>query len=278
MSVKYKCIGCGETWYQKDIDRARQMGLPIQLNEKTAGFVCPECCEYRKIFRLFPEPKGKGKFFVIEGTDGTGKATQADWLTKGLYALGYNVKKLSFPCYGTPACAPVEQYLAGAYGSNAGDVNAYAASLFYAVDRFASYKTGWGQFLEDGGIIVADRYTTSNAVHQCAKLPMDQWDEYLDWLFDLEYSKMGLPEPDAVFFLDMPAEASQKLMTSRYHGDESKKDIHEKDLAFMRRSREAAEYCAEKFGWHRIECAVGNMPRPVEEIAAEVKAEVEKML
>lgn len=166
--------------------------------------------------------------FVIEGTDGSGKATQAGLLCQAIADKGRPVKKLSFPCYGTPACAPVEQYLAGAYGSNAGDVNAYAASLFYAVDRFASFKTDWGQFLKEGGIVISDRYTTSNAVHQCAKLPKDQWDEYLDWLFELEYGKMSLPEPDKVFFLDMPAEVSQKLMTGRYHGDEAQKDIHEK--------------------------------------------------
>lgn len=217
-------------------------------------------------------------FFAIEGTDGSGKATQAELLRLAIAAKGRPVKNLSFPCYGTPACAPVEQYLTGVYGTNAEDVNAYTASLFYAVDRFASFRTGWGQFLAEGGIVIADRYTTSNAVHQCAKLPKDQWDEYLDWLFDLEYGKMGLPRPDKVFFLDMPAEVSQKLMSSRYHGDETKKDIHERNVGYMRRSRESAEYCAEKLGWHRIGCAVGYTPRPIREIAAEIEAEVEKML
>lgn len=220
----------------------------------------------------------KGKFFVIEGTDGAGKATQAQLLCNALETEGRPIMKRSFPCYGTPACAPVEMYLKGAFGPKPEDVNAYTASLFYAVDRFASYRTGWGQFLKDGGIIVADRYTTSNAVHQCSKLPSEQWDEYLDWLFDLEYGKLGLPAPDKVLFLSMPVEVSERLMNGRYHGNEDKKDIHEKDVAFLQRSRAAGEYCCGRFGWNRIECARNGAPRSIEDIAAEVLAEVEKAL
>lgn len=219
-----------------------------------------------------------GKFFVIEGTDGSGKATQARVLYEALAAEGLAVMKLSFPCYGTPACAPVEMYLHGEFGSKPGDVNAYSASLFYAIDRFASYKTGWGKFLEDGGIVIADRYTTSNAVHQCAKLPNDQWDEYLDWLFDLEYAKMGLPAPDKVFFLNMDPEIGQSLMAGRYCGDEAKKDIHEKDVAFMKQSREVATYCAGKLGWEEIRCDDGENPRPIGDIAKEIRVSVDKIL
>ena len=131
------------------------------------------------------------------------------------------------------------------FGDKPDDVNPYAASSFYAVDRYASYKTKWGSFYEAGGIVIADRYTTSNAVHQCSKLPPEQWDDFLRWAFDYEYRLLGLPAPDAVVYLQVDPAVSQKLMTGRYHGDESRKDVHEKDIEYLARSRRAAEYCAE---------------------------------
>jgi hypothetical protein len=140
-------------------------------------------------------------------------------------------------------------YLAGKFGTDPNAVNAYAASSFFAVDRFAGFKQDWGSFYQEGGIVVADRYTTSNAVHQCSKLPREQWDAYLDWLFDFEYRLMGIPAPDAVVYLQVDPEVSQKLMTGRYQGDESKKDIHESNRGYLDKSRQAAEYCARKLGW-----------------------------
>ena len=132
-------------------------------------------------------------------------------------------------------------YLSGQFGDKPDDVNPYAASSFYAVDRYASYKTKWGSFYEAGGIVIADRYTTSNAVHQCSKLPPEQWDDFLRWAFDYEYRLLGLPAPDAVVYLQVDPAVSQKLMTGRYHGDESRKDVHEKDIEYLARSRRAAE-------------------------------------
>ena len=211
----------------------------------------------------------KGKLIVLEGLDGSGKATQAQ-LHEALCAQGLAVRKVTFPDYQHPSSTLVKQYLAGEFGSRPEDVNAYAASCFYSVDRYASYKTQWGAFYQAGGIVGADRYTTSNAVHQCAKLPKQQWDEYLAWLFDFEYEKIAIPAPDMVIYLDVAPEVSQKLMTGRYHGDEAQKDIHEKDVDYLRHSRMAGAYCAEAYGWKRVPCTQGGAMRTRQAIHADV--------
>lgn len=220
-----------------------------------------------------------GKLIVLEGLDGSGKATQAKLLAEHLARQGLPVKEITFPDYASDSSALVKMYLAGQFGDRPDDVNAYAASSFYAVDRYASYKTSWGRFYEQGGVVIADRYTTSNAVHQCSKLPPAQWDGFLNWLFDFEYKKIGIPEPDLVLYLAVDPEVSQKLLENRYHGDESKKDIQEKDREYMARSRAAAEYCARTLGWQRIECTcAGRAMRPVEEINAEILAKTDRIL
>ena len=199
-----------------------------------------------------------GKLIVIEGLDGSGKGTQAQLLFDRLVKEGRKVKKISFPVYSSDSSALVRMYLAGQFGSRPGDVNAYAASSFYAVDRFASFKADWGKDYSDDYIIIADRYTTSNGVHQCSKLPEDEWNSFMDWLYDFEYKKMGIPSPDTVIYLDMSPRVSQKLLTSRYSGDESKKDIHEKDKEYLDRSRQAARFCAEHDGWKTVKCDNGE--------------------
>lgn len=211
-----------------------------------------------------------GQLIVIEGLDGSGKGTQAKLLYETLSAQGRKVRKVSFPDYESNSSALIKMYLAGEFGTDPKAVNAYAASSFFAVDRFASYKKDWGKFYEEGGIVISDRYTTSNAVHQCSKLPEDQWDSFLQWLFDFEYRLMGIPAPDKVIYLQVDPAVSQKLMTGRYQGDESKKDIHEKDRAYLDRSRLAAEYCAEKLGWQTVHCVQDNQMRTVEDIATEI--------
>lgn len=216
-----------------------------------------------------------GKLIVIEGLDGSGKGTQAALLTKALEERGAAVRKISFPDYDSDSSALVKMYLRGEFGKDPDDVNAYAASSFYAVDRFASYKRDWGQFYREGGIVIADRYTTSNAVHQCSKLPEGEWDAFLDWLFDYEYRLMGIPAPDKVIYLKVDPAVSQKLMTGRYAGDESKKDIHEGNLDYLNRSRMAAGYCSQKLGWHEIECSTDSGMRSVEAILADVMAAIE---
>ncbi len=212
----------------------------------------------------------KGQLIVIEGLDGSGKATQANRLLEALAAQGKPVRKVSFPNYTSDASAPIRMYLAGEFGKDPNSVNAYAASTFFAVDRYASFKKDWADFYENGGVIIADRYTTSNAVHQCSKLPREQWDSYLSWLFDFEYRLMGIPAPDRVIYLQVDPTVSQKLMTDRYRGDESKKDIHESNLAYLDRSREAAEYCAKFLGWQTVHCVREGALRSIEDISREI--------
>ncbi len=211
-----------------------------------------------------------GKLIVIEGLDGSGKATQAKLLADALQQTGDKVMQITFPNYNSPSSALVKMYLGGDFGEKPGDVNAYAASSFYSVDRYASYKTIWGAFYHDGGTIVSDRYTTSNAVHQCSKLPKSEWDKYLTWLFALEYDQIAIPKPDAVIYLDVDPIVSQKLMSARYHGDETKKDIHEKDVDYLNRSRAAAQYCAEKLCWQRVACCENGTMRSIEAIHRDI--------
>ena len=211
-----------------------------------------------------------GKLIVIEGLDGSGKATQSNLLYEKLVAEGKPVRKVSFPAYESDSSALVKMYLAGDFGKDPSDVNAYAASTFFAVDRFASYKQSWGKFYEEGGIVIADRYTTSNAIHQCSKLPREEWDGYVEWLFDFEFKLMGIPAPDKVIYLKVDPAVSQKLMTKRYQGDERKKDIHESNLAYLEKSRQAAQYCADKLGWETIQCDDGENMRSIEQIHGDV--------
>ena len=223
-----------------------------------------------------------GKLIIFEGLDGSGKGTQTQLTAENLRAEGQDLRQITFPDYKSPSSSLVKMYLGGEFGQRPDDVNAYAASSFYAVDRYASYKTDWGCFYREGGLILSDRYTTSNAVHQCSKLPPMHWDGFLNWLFDFEYKKIGIPAPDCVVYLAVDPEVSQKLMTERYHGDESKKDIQEKDREYMARSRAAAEYCARTLGWQRIECTTiengAKTMRTVQDINAEVLAQIRPLL
>ena len=205
---------------------------------------------------------------VIEGLDGSGKATQAKLLAEGLSTRGVKVRQISFPNYESDSSALVRMYLSGQFGINPGDVNAYAASSFYAVDRYASFKADW-QADYEAGLVISDRYTTSNAVHQCSKLPREQWDAFLSWLFEFEYRLLGIPEPSLVIYLRVDPAVSQKLLERRYHG-EDKRDIHEKDTAYLKRCKEAAEYCAQKLGWRIVECCSDGQMRSVEAIQDEI--------
>lgn len=223
-----------------------------------------------------------GKLIIFEGLDGSGKGTQTALTAQKLAARGAELRQITFPNYASESSALVKLYLAGAFGQKPDDVNAYAASSFYAVDRYASYKTDWGAFYRAGGLVLSDRYTTSNAVHQCSKLPPAQWDGFLNWLFDFEYHKIGIPAPDAVVYLAVDPEVSQRLLAARYHGDDSKKDIQEKDLDYLARSRAAAEYCAKALGWKRIDCTAdgpqGKTMRTVEQINNEILAYLQDIL
>ncbi len=211
-----------------------------------------------------------GKLIVIEGLDGSGKSTQLELLHKNLSALNIDCKTVSFPDYDSPSSTLVKMYLAGDFGKNPEDVNAFAASVFYAADRYASFKSSWGGYYNDGGTVIAGRYTTSNAVHQASKLPECEWKSFLDWLYDFEYEKIGIPKPDLVIFLDMPVAVSQKLLSVRYQGDEAKKDIHESDIRYLEKCRKAAKFTADFSGWKTIPCAGNGEARTVEDISKNV--------
>lgn len=218
----------------------------------------------------------KGKLIVIEGLDGSGKGTQTKLLTEYLNKNGERVRQISFPDYDSPAATPVKMYLSGEFGKSPADVNPYAASCFYAVDRFASFNKNWKCDYENGTLILADRYATSNMIFQLAKLPQDEWDNFLFWLEDFEYNKLNLPKPDLVIYLDMPTDVSQKLMSKRYLGDESKKDIHESNVAFLDESARSARYAAEKLGWQVIKCAENGEPYSIESIHEQIKLKIKE--
>ena len=174
------------------------------------------------------------------------------------------------PDYDSESSALVKMYLRGDFGKDPGDVNAYAASAFYAVDRFANYKMKWKSFYDNGDIIISDRYATSNAYHQATKIEKSERAEFFKWLEDFEYGLIGVPKPDAVIYLDMPIEISQKMMSERYHGDETKKDIHESNLDYLYKCRDAALDAAEKMGWYVVKCNDGDSPRSIESIGDEI--------
>ncbi len=211
-----------------------------------------------------------GKLIVIEGLDGSGKSTQLELLPELLKQNGIESKTVSFPDYNSDSSALVKMYLNGKFGNKPDDVNAYAASLFYAVDRYASFKTDWGKYYNEGGVIVSGRYTTSNAIHQTSKLESSEWKDFLDWLYELEYVKMGIPKPDLVIFLDMPVEVSQKLLSGRYEGDEGKKDIHESNIEYLNNCRKAAKFTADYSSWKTINCASDGQARSREDIAKDI--------
>lgn len=215
---------------------------------------------------------------VLEGLDGSGKGTQTALLAEALVKQGHALRQVTFPDYDSPSSALVQMYLKGEFGSNPEDVNAYAASAFYAVDRFASFRRDWKTDYDRGSVILCDRYTTSNMVYQMGKVPREEWDQYLCWMEDFEYGKLGLPRPDLVLYLDMPVEVSQKLLLQRYHGDSGKKDIHESHLEFLRSCGECARYAGEKLHWKVIPCSKEGEPLPVEEIHQAVLEAVMRVL
>lgn len=213
-----------------------------------------------------------GRLIVLEGLDGSGKATQAAALANRLSCEGRRVRKLSFPNYESPASSLVKMYLAGEIGS-IGEVNAFAASSFYSLDRYVSYQTDWRLEYESGCLMVADRYTTSNISHQMVKLPREKWESYIEWLTGYEYGLLGLPVPDLVIYLDMHPEASRRLLRERYDGDDARCDLHERDLRYLQSCREAALFAAGRLGWKVLDCSdERRAPLPIEALASAIYA------
>lgn len=211
----------------------------------------------------------KGKLIIIEsGSDASGKETQSKLLYERLIKEGYNVRKVEYPNYGSDSSALVKMYLNGDFGKNPNDVNPYIASTFYAVDRYASFKTEWEEFYLNGGIIIADRYTTSNMVHQASKLQGIEKDKFLDWLWNLEFELYKLPVPDGVIFLDVPPEYSRKLMEDRANKftGTKKKDIHESNIQYLTETYDNSLYIVEKYNWVKVDCIKCNKLSSIDEI------------
>lgn len=219
----------------------------------------------------------KGKLIIIEGLDGSGKSTQIEILRKKAQQAGKQVRQIKFPNYAEDSSALVRAYLAGELGS-LHEINAYAAAVLYSVDRYATFRRHMKEDYDNGCIFLLDRYTTANMYHQTTKLPKEEWDSFLDWLEDLEYGKMGLPKPDLVLYLDMKPQTAKKLMENRYHGDESKKDLHEADFSYLLSCRDAALYAAQRCGWEVLSCCDGESPLPIDTISQMIWQKVEPLL
>ena len=220
----------------------------------------------------------KSKIIVIEGLDGSGKATQTALLAQKLSDKGIKVRRLEYPDYDSPSSSLVKMYLGGEFGSKPEDVNAYAASAFYAVDRAAGFLGDWKTDYQSGTLFLCDRYCTSNIIYQMAKVSDAERDAFIEWQADFEYDKLGLPRPDAVIYLDVSPDVSQKLMEKRYGGDQSKKDLHESNLSFLLSCRKSALYAAEKCGWKIIDCCENGDIKPIDKISEEIEKAVSDIL
>ena len=219
-----------------------------------------------------------GKLIVIEGTDGSGKSTQFRLLSSHLQEDAISFRHIVFPRYDQESSALIRMYLSGAFGTKPTDVSAYAASTFFAVDRYASYKQDWGSWYEQGGLLLSDRYTTSNAVHQASKEPEEKREAFLQWLYDLEYDKLGLPKPDLVIYLDVPTDFTEKLLRHREADTNTKADIHEKDTRYLATCRETGRAAAAYYGWQVIHCVRDGAMRSIEDIHQEIYNLVKKCL
>ena len=220
-----------------------------------------------------------GKLFFIDGTDGSGKQTQFKKLQERLSKDGVEYKTVSFPNYDSPSSSLVKMYLSGEFGENAKDVNAYIASTFYAADRYATFKIGYQEYYDKGGIILADRYTTGNMVHQAGKIKdKEERKKFLNWLWDFEFNLYGLPVPAEVFFLNMPPEYSAKLMKDRENKitHEAKKDIHEKDQVYLTQAYNAACELSKEYNWYEVKCVKDGKIRTIQDINGEIFTEVKK--
>ncbi len=212
----------------------------------------------------------QGKLIVLEGIDGSGKSTQFKMLTERLEREGIDFRKLVFPRYNESSSELLKSYLAGDFGNNPEDVSAWAASTFFFVDRYASYKTDWGEYYRNGGLVLCDRYTTSNAIHQGSKLPEEELDAFLDWLYDFEFRLMELPKPDAVIYMEIELETSKAQMEERQKRTSTQGDIHETNTKYLAACLRAGKTAAAKLGWTPIRCMEGSQMRQVDDIHDDV--------
>ena len=219
-----------------------------------------------------------GKLIVIEGTDGSGKSTQFRMMSQRLEKENVSFRHIVFPRYSEESSALIRMYLGGQFGDKPTDVNAYAASSFYAVDRYASYKMDWGKWYEEGGVVISDRYTTSNAVHQASKEEGQARQDYLKWLYEFEYDQLKLPRPDLTIYLDVPTDFTEKMLRGREEATNTKADIHEKDMTYLATCRQCGREAAAFYGWKVIHCVKDGKMRSIEDIHNEIYAAVQQCL
>jgi dTMP kinase len=211
-----------------------------------------------------------GKLIVIEGIDGSGKSTQFDLLCDRLAAEGRDFRRVRFPRYDEPSSALIKLYLGGEFGNDPDAVNAYAASSFFAVDRIASFIQDWRRYYEGGGLVLTDRYTTSNAIHQGAKLPPEKREGFFKWLYEYEFDLLGLPAPDFVIYLDIGAEIAYRRLSLRQAETGLGGDIHEQDIAYLESCAQTGIQAAKQYGWHAIRCLLDGCERSEDEIHREI--------
>ena len=219
-----------------------------------------------------------GRLIVLEGIDGSGKSAQYRRLTARLESEGIDYHSIVFPRYDQESSALIRMYLGGQFGEKPEDVNAFAASIFYAVDRYASYMTDWKEYYEQGGLVLSDRFTTSNAVHQGAKLGADEQPAFFDWLYDLEYVKIGLPRPDMVIYLDVDVETSMARMKHRQQKTGRDGDIHERDVEYLQHCLDTAHRAAAHYGWRTVDFKKDGVERAVDEKHEEIFSIVKELL
>ena len=222
-----------------------------------------------------------GKLFVIDGTDGSGKQTQLSKLKERFIKENIDFKTVSFPNYDSPSSALVKMYLAGEFGDDPKKISPYIASTFYAADRYATFKKDYEEYYNNGGIILADRYTTSNMIHQAGKIENEaEREKFNNWLFDFEFNLYGIPKPTEVFFLNMPVEVAQQLIKDRENkfSHTQEKDIHEKNISHLTESYNAACSVAQKYSWYEIKCVQNEKLRSIEEIHEEIYQEIKKRI
>lgn len=220
----------------------------------------------------------KGKLVVFEGIDGSGKSAHYRRVCSRLEAEGINYNHIVFPRYDNESSALIRMYLNGDFGNKPNDVNAYAASTFYAVDRFAAYRSDWGKAYNSGEFILSDRYTTSNAVHQGAKLSDNELPAFFEWLYDFEYIKLGLPKPDLVIYLDVDLETSLRRMKHRQEKTNTTADIHEKDVKYLQNCLRVADKAADYYNWKRIPFLKNGFEREIDEKHEEIYAAIKSAL
>jgi len=211
-----------------------------------------------------------GKLIVFEGIDGSGKSTQFEMMCERLLSEDRHFKRLVFPRYNEPSSALIKMYLGGDFGTNPDSVNAYAASSFYAVDRYASFVQDWREYYEDGGLILTDRYTTSNALHQGAKVAAENREHFFKWLYDYEFNLIGLPAPDLVIYMDIEVEIAEMRLRQRETETATNADIHENDMVYLSNSVKSGKQAAELYGWHRIKCVCDGVERDKKDIHNEI--------